>query len=515
MTPSPNPLTRAERTRYGETSLAADVAAFLDALKPRSPWMRVESFGKSAEGRDMPLVILSSDRTFDPDAARRRGKPVVLVVSNIHAGEVCGKEASLMIARDIVGGPLRRLAEDLTLLFVPLFNIDGNERISPENRKLDLAKLEGQMGPAGGVGTRHTSEGYDLNREYMNQASVEMRNLTKNVYLRWWPHLTIDCHTTDGSIHGYHLTYGCPQNPSGAREPIEYVRTQLLPAVTERLAKRTGFQTFFYGNYRENQDPATGWETYPHLPRFGSHYRGLTGRMDVLSEDYSYIPFSDRVAVTREFVVEILDFTRENAGPILELLEAAEVDTTRRGEYPAEDDLVGLRFQCGPWPEPVEILAQGGRRVTTLHHANFVPTLTVRRPFAYLVPADQGVVIAKLLDHGIRLARLSRDVDLDVEHYGIDSVSAVKRNAYVQPAQRSETQLSVTSRAGRASFPAGTTVVRTGQPLGNLIVYLLEPQSDDGLVAWNYFDAALEEGRQFPIVRVPRRTDLPTEPQTS
>lgn len=506
------PLTRAERTNYAETSRAADVAAFLDALKPRSPWLRVESFGRTSEGRDMTLVILSSDRAFDPEAARRRGKPIVLIINNIHAGEVCGKEACQMIVRDVVDGPLRRFAEDLTLVIVPIFNVDGNERISPDNRKLDLTKLEGQMGPEGGVGTRHTAEGYDLNREYMNQSAIEMRNLTRNVYLRWWPDLTVDCHTTDGSIHGYHLTYGCPQNPSGARAPIEYVRTQLLPTVTRRLAERTRFQTFFYGNYRENHDPATGWETYPHLPRFGAHYRGLTGRMDVLSEAYSYIPFADRVAVTREFLVEVLDFARENASTILDITAKAEADTVARGARPATDDLVGLRYKVEPWPDPVQILAQASRPVSTLHYANFVPTLSVRRPAAYLIPPDLRSVVAKLTDHGARMERLARPHDLEVERYTVESLTSIKRNVYVQPSQRAETQLTVTSKAARVSYPAGTIVVSTAQPLGNLIVYLLEPQSDDGLVAWNYLDDQLTDGRAYPIDRLPSPADLATEP---
>src|SRR5207302_1023487 len=97
-----NPLTIAEKSDYRATSTHADVLRFIDELKKTRPLFRVESMGRSAKGQDMPVLILGPER---------RGTSVILVLANIHAGEVEGKEALLMLARDL---PARYL-EQLTL----------------------------------------------------------------------------------------------------------------------------------------------------------------------------------------------------------------------------------------------------------------------------------------------------------------------------------------------------------------------------------------------------------------
>ena len=95
----------------------------------------------------------------------------------------------------------------------------------------------------------------------MKLAAIESRHLAR-LYGVWRPHLTIDCHTTNGSLHGYHLTYDTAHLlPSSPRAPILYVRDTLLPAVSRQLEANTGFRTFFYGNFRHPQDPTQGWDT--------------------------------------------------------------------------------------------------------------------------------------------------------------------------------------------------------------------------------------------------------------
>src|SRR5262249_37608598 len=307
-------LTRAERTGYAEPSLHADVVRFVRELRRRAPGLvRVGSMGTSAEGRDLPVVVLSGHGAFTPAAARRLGRPIVMVVANIHAGEVEGKEAIQALMREMALGPLRPLLDELTLVVVPIFNPDGNDRISTENRQLDLQALEGQIPVPGGVGTRNTGEGWNLNRDYMKLEAVESQHLAR-LYGQWWPHVFVDCHATDGSIHAYDLTYDTAHLPlSGHPAPIEYGRTRGRPTVAGAVWHGYGRRGFFYGNSREEHDPTSGWQTYHGLPRFGSHYRGLTGRLDILLETYSYIDFPARVETNGDYLVGVHRFTAGNA----------------------------------------------------------------------------------------------------------------------------------------------------------------------------------------------------------
>ena len=151
----PQPLTHAEQSAWRATTTHAALLDFLAVLDGwDDPRWRLTDFGQSVEGRSLPLVVLSRDGVTTPRQARAAGRPVVLLLCGIHPGEVEGKEAALMLLRDWLGGLDREVLEALTLVVVPLFNPDGNDRIHPDNRKLELRHLMGQLGPEEGVGTR-------------------------------------------------------------------------------------------------------------------------------------------------------------------------------------------------------------------------------------------------------------------------------------------------------------------------------------------------------------------------
>lgn len=481
------PLTVAEKTDYRETSRHSDVLAFIEQLKASRPVFRVESMGRSAKGQDMPVLVFGE----------RPGTPVVLVIANIHAGEVEGKEALLMLARDLPD----RYFEKLTLLFIPNYNPDGNDLIDVKNRALDLKLLEGQIGPDGGVGTRYTGEGINLNRDYMKMEAVESRHLSK-LQAKWRPHLTVDSHTTDGSVHGYALTYDTSHIPCG---PSAYVRAKMLPEVSRRLEARTTLKTFFYGNFVDEADLSKGWATYPHLPRYGSHYRGLTGRMDILLETYSYIPFKDRVFTTVEILKDIFDYAIDHGSEIKRICEEGDA---------ARPDPVGIAY--GP-PEPIgecEIVAwdmesQLARKIPGReprsyrmpYLAKFTPSKTVTRPSAYLIPQELARVLEKLEHHGIRFDRLPASRTFNGENDRVETVSKAA-SPDVGSMKREETVVTVVREPGRITARAGDVLVPTDQTLGTLACYLLEPESDDGLVRWGYLDDVLRPGAILPVIRV-------------
>jgi hypothetical protein len=503
MSATDGPWTKAESTKYRETSLHADVLAFLGALRERrDPRLVVTSFGASPEGRDLPLVVLSKDGVRTPEEARETGRPVVLVINGIHAGEVEGKEASQMILRDTLAGVHEGLVDDLVLVVVPLFNPDGNDRVDPRNRALDLAKLEGHIGPEKGVGTRVNASGVNLNRDYLEQRSLEMRLLQSRVCRPWRPHLTIDCHATNGSVHRFDLTYDVPHTiDSGRREPIEFMRDVALPEITRRMKAATGRPCFFYGNFVEDEsgrigaEAREGWMTYPHHPRFGSNFRGLTNRMDLLLETYSYLPYPERVATTHDFLLQTLRYVAERGRDVVQIVEAATMPPER----------VAVRYRLDPFERPVQILTRSPRtlegepiEVTLPHFARFVGTEVVERPWAYaLDPAA-----AKLLElHGLALDVLESDRTVEVEVARIEAARRESSRKILEASSTGEREIEAHYERATRKLPAGTRIVRTGQPLGAVATYLCEARSDDGLVACG----ALPEpkpGDEFPVARI-------------
>src|SRR5262245_48425844 len=496
--------TRAEATSYQETSLHAHVMEFLTGLAARNDSrLAVSSFGASPGGRDLPLCVLSAHGVRTPDEARRRGLPVVLIINGIHAGEVEGKESSMMLMRDLLDGRNGDLLGELTLVVVPLFNPDGNDAVDPANRRLDLPKLHGQIGPEK-VGTRVNASGINLNRDYLRQAAPEMRLLQSRVCQAWQADLTIDCHATNGSVHRYAMTYDVPHTvATGRPEPIAYMRTKMMPAVTAALATGHHVLAGWCGNFVEDErsldaqvdaDPhaaaTEGWMTYTHHPRFGSNYRGLTSRLDLLFECYSYLPFADRVRTTYACLLEALRYTAGHGDEIVQLVAASR----------APRDRMAIRYRLDAFDEPIEVPPRTPRTldgapstVKLRYFGNFVGSTVVDRPPAYLVGPGVAEHLAR---HGLAVEPAPAAVDAEVA--SVAEIASEGGRKILESAAVGD--LRVEWKRGSRSVPAGHQLVRTDQPLGAIAVYLCEPESDDGAVE-NGLVAAPAVGEEFPIWR--------------
>ncbi|HSB10104.1 MAG TPA: M14 family metallopeptidase [Blastocatellia bacterium] len=509
---------RAELTNYEETSRYDDVLRFFGELQKRSPLVRVTSFGTSVEGRSLPLVILSDPPISEPRDARASGKPVVFVFANIHAGEVEGKEAVQHIARRIVLGDLKPLLDKLVILIAPIYNADGNEKISVMNRTA-------QNGPPGGVGVRENSKGLDLNRDYMKLESPEAQALVR-LFNRWDPHLTVDLHTTNGSYHGYHLTYSIPLNPTIDPRILAYHREKMMPAIGKAMLAQHKFRTYYYGNF-EGPAPKPGepdkrrWEAFTHQPRIGQNYVGFRNRLTILSEAYSYLDFHRRVEVTEAFVEEILKYSAAHGSEMSQLANQVDLETIRRG-LAGPPLQMGVEYELKPRPKPVDILVgevtkvrnpRSGRDMTGMVEDKFTPVKmqdfglfaakrSVATARAYLFRREDGTrsAIEKLLQHGIAVEELTEPLTAEVESFVIDGVKRAGR------AFQGHQAVTLTGRYKKETieFPAGSIIVRAAQPLGTLAAYLLEPESDDGLTAWNFLDSYLGEGKVHPVYKVMR-----------
>ena len=139
------------------------------------------------------------------------------------------------------------------------------------------------------------------------------------MFNRWNPDVFVDLHTTDGSYHGYALTYSPSLNPAGDVGPFSggaYTRDSILPELRRRVRVRRGYETFDYGNFASQDSVEKGWFTYEHYPRYGTNYYALRGRISVLSEAFSHDPFNRRVASTYAFVSELLTMIGERGARI-------------------------------------------------------------------------------------------------------------------------------------------------------------------------------------------------------
>ena len=494
--------TRAEASGWERTSTYDDVAAFMQAVADASPWVHLRTFGYTTEGRPLRMAVVGRVADASPESVRAAGRTVVHLQGNIHAGEVEGKEALLALLRQLAREGESPWMDALVLVVVPLYNADGNERVALTNRPL-------QNGPVGGMGTRPNAQGLDLNRDHTKLESPEARSLVRLIR-DYDPHLLVDLHTTNGTHHGYHLTYAPPLHPNTDDAIVRMLREDALPAITSSMESR-GWHTYLYGNVPGAEgggDAERGWYTFDHRPRFGNNYAGLRNRLAILSEAYAYLSFEDRVRVTEDFVARILHWAERNAVSIREATAEADARSLVGARL-----AVTARFRRTP-PVPILMGEVDERRhpLTGLPYlvrrdtawAEHMPEFqwfdaadTETVPAMYLLPPGMDDVVDRLRAHGVRLVPVDPGTRR-VEAFRVDSTAVAAREFQ----GHRERRVHGAWEARTVDVPPGTLAVPMDQPLGRLAFTLLEPRSDDGFAAWNAFDAALEAGT-YPVLRLP------------
>ncbi len=506
------PLVRAERSGFTETTRYRETLEFLHVLEELSDRARVELFGATAEGRPLPLIVLGNPPPAGPDEIDRNRTTVVFILANIHAGEVEGKEASLMLARDIVSGPLSCLLEKTVILVAPDFNADGNERISVENRRW-------QAGPSGGVGARANAQNLDLNRDFMKIESPEMLSLLTGVILRWDPDLLVDCHTTNGALHKEPICYAPSHSPLGDPDILAFDRDVMLPWVVGETLERDGYPAIPYGFWKNRADPEEGWITFGHEPRYGTNYWGLRNRHSILIEIYAYADFETRVKSCYAFLRSILDFARREGSELRRLVRAADGAAAAGLDRPFH-----WEFEATAFEKPITIMGYEPTRerrdpknpgveknYTVPFYGCFRP-VDAGKPLpeqGWIVRRGSVNVLDKLLQHGIRITEIGRD---ETTH----GLPAVKTEVFtideIIPAEHLfqghwNTRLKGRWRKKNITLEAGDYLVPAKQPLAMLAASLLEPESGDGLAFWNFMDRYITKGTfdstpaPYPVLR--------------
>ncbi len=518
----PELLTVAEKSGFKSTSNYNDVMTYIEQLKGSSKFIRVETIARSVEGRDVPLLIIANPLPKSPESLVNDSRIVIYVQANIHAGEVEGKEAVLMFARDILSGKNADILRNVVFLMCPNFNPDGNEQISPANRTY-------QNGPLNGVGQRYNGQFLDLNRDAMKAESPEVRAAISKVFNKWDPSVFMDCHTTDGSYHVEPVTFTWMVNPNGDNSLIYYMRDKMIPEMSGTLLKKYHVENCFYGEFNDMMKPENGWFYDASEPRYMSNYYGLRNRLGILNENYVYADFESRVKGCYFLIHSLAEYVSLHKNEIKNMLKETDKRTIQRGLNPAVTDSFAIEYKVRPAPEKVTIQTYeaelvtdtNGRRrfqksdrqktVTIPYLIDYYPSKNVKFPFAYLLTVNDPEVIELLRIQGIKLEKLTEPVKIDVEKFEISELKGAPRLNQGHYTNTIKGKFLEESMA----FPAGTIVIRTAQPLANLAAYLLEPQSNDGLMTWNYLDRYLVPQwgmgySPYPVYKVIEKTELKT-----
>lgn len=475
-------VTPIESSDFVETPDYAATRAFVERLVAASPLLTIENFGKTAEGRDLYFV-----RARKGDG----GKPVLLAQAGIHSGEIDGKDAGLMLLRDIALKGKDSLLDKADLVFVPIFNADGHERSSPYSRP-------NQRGP-NSQGWRTTAQNFNLNRDYLKVDSPEMRSMIALIQ-RIDPALYLDLHVTDGTDYQYDITYSFSgwrgyyaKSPAIGRWLDTRFRTQVDGALT-----RNGHVPGYYVSAVDNSDPDKGILHEADTPRFSTGYGDYRRLPTVLLETHSLKPYRQRVLGTYVFVEAALRLVGEEGTALRNAIDedrGARPKTavlrwkSRETPLYTLDDFLGVAHETYRSPasgrDEVRWLGKPIRQRMPVFGEE--PDVEVTLPTAWWVPPSEAQVIERLKLHGIAFETTASPRRLTLERtrlvdpkLGAANEGHIPLTAKFEPIRRDET------------LPAGSVRVPANQPLGLLAAALLEAKSGDSLLAWNYFPGILQ-----------------------
>jgi murein tripeptide amidase MpaA len=465
-----------------------ETIAWLRKLDAASPQVALVSIGKSGEGRDLWLAVVSADGAATPAALRKNGKPTLFAQGGIHAGEIDGKDAGMMLLRDLtVRGTRKALLDRANLLFLPMFNPDGHERSSRFGRI-------NQRGPEV-MGWRTTARNLNLNRDYTKLDAPEMRAMVQALNA-WDPDLYVDLHVTDGADYQYDITWGYNGRHAHSPNASAWLETVLDPILTADLKAQGHIPGPLVG-FLDDDDPEKGEIFWTAPPRFSHGYGDLRHLPSILVENHSLKPYDQRVLGTYVLLQGMLEGLGKGG-----LRTAIEADRKLR---PAEVPFAWKAAADAP-PETMDFLAiryrrepsavSGGQKVSWLGEPvtwkmplvrpNVVDR-SISRPAAYWIPPQWSEVIERLALHGIRMERLAAPMTLAVSEYRITEPK-LATDVF-------EGHVLVTGKPvlekHRETFPAGSVRIPTDQPLGDLAVLLLEPASEDSFFQWGFFPEIL------------------------
>lgn len=466
----------------------ADTRAWFDRLDQASDLIRIEEFGVSPEGRPIYAVIASKDGAqFDPS------KPVLLAQAGIHPGEIDGKDAGMMLLRDMAVYGKSDLLDRVNLILIPILSVDGHERASAYSRP-------NQRGPRI-QGWRNTATNQNLNRDYLKMDQAEMRAV-RGLVLKYRPDLYLDIHVTDGMDYQYDVTFGFNgENGTFTRSPAisAWLDDVFKPAMNNALEAQGHIPgELVFG--LDDQDPKKGLSDGGLGERFSNGWGSAAHVPAVLIENHSLKPYDQRVLGTYVLIEESMRRLARDGAALRTAIAADQAlrPTEIPTNFVADNQPSSTRAFKGILFDHYDSPSSGRREIRWLGRADpevwqvpfygSSPTLTLKRPTAYWVPGHRPDIIERLRVHGVQMEVLSEPRVADVEMLRLQEPRLASR---ANEGHVGVTVSSVEAERMDWTFPKGSVRVPTDQPLGDIVVLLLEPQSTESFFAWGLFPEVL------------------------
>lgn len=486
-----------ERTHGLESDDYNSTIQYCKMLDEKSDMIKLVSIGQSSQGRDIPLLIVNKDKVFDIQSIKQSSSTVLLVQACIHPGEPDGKDAGIMLIRDLISKPeMKPLIDKVVILFLPILNPDGYENKSINNRCF-------QNGPLY-KGIRTSAQNLNLNRDYSKLDSPEIQHWQK-MYHQWNPDFFIDCHVTDGADYQYTVTYNFGIFGNMTPSITDWAKNNYLNYLSGEMAK-DGNPITYYVEFKKTSDTKSGIISGIWGPMYSDEYVSVTNRPAFLIETHMYKDYFTRVTSTYEIMRKTLTFLNKEGSNLKGLL--AEND-----QYVSSEEFrkspFSLSFELSKDSTMIDFLGfdyqviksdiSGGewyrfnnQKPVTYHIPFFnkpVPSVFCTLPEAYIIPVEWADVIERTCMHNIRVLRLKNDITIKAS---ISKLSNITFDNQPYEGHQRVASFDVQEYEAERTYCKGSAVVITSQPLAPVIAHLLEAKGPVSFLSWGFFNTCFQ-----------------------
>jgi murein tripeptide amidase MpaA len=483
-----------EQSNYLETPRYDKTIEYCKKLADYSDCIRYEIFGQSTQGRDLPVLIIDKNQNFTPESIRESGNAILLIEACIHPGESEGKDAGLMLIRDIlVFNKYADLLENTSILFIPIFNADGHERFSAFSRI-------NQNGPKE-MGWRTTAENYNLNRDFTKADAPEMQDWHA-LFNRWLPDMFVDIHTTDGADYQYQLTYAMHIMGDMNQEQTDWQNEYLFSI--EKKLKQDEILMFPYVSYRTWHDPRSGLIRKTYSPRYSTGYLAMQNRPALLVETHMLKNYKTRVDATYHLLKHTIKYTDENYQTLKKINQRADEEAGKLAGkdfvltyYTSKKDSTNVLFKGVEYDIVHSDLTDGMWVQFSDKPIDYKLVLfdklkeskKVKLPDAYIIPAQWYHVINKLKLHGIQYTTLEESKEFTIRTYKFSNITFAN---FPYEGRQMVRGFDVEELSIIQNYPAGSAIVPVNQRSAKIIAHLLEPEGPDSFLRWGFFNSIFE-----------------------
>ncbi len=493
-------LTYYEESNFNRTPSHEETLEFSRALADASPMLHYQIMGHSHKGREIPLLILDRNENFLPEQVKASGNKILLIQAAIHPGEPVGKDAGFILLRDMVIHKKHiEYLENITILFIPILNVDGHERFGPFNRI-------NQNGPEE-MGWRTNALNLNLNRDFLKADSREIEAFLK-LWHEWEPDFFIDTHSTNGGDYQYTMTYVLDIFGGANRNLENWMENRYLPAIEKKM-EADGYPIFPYVTYRSWHDPRSGLRSGVYSPMFSTGYISELNRPGLLLENHMLKPYPMRVESTLLMILHTMDILHRDNQLKRIIMEADRYTASsefREEKFPLRFELTGdsvmVDFLGVEYTKKESSLSGGywfiydsDKPVTyqipwfNKNRASY----EVQLPEAYIIPVQYKDVIDRLAMHGIKMKKLAEETEIEIEAYRFDDVQLSARSTE----GRQTASFKTTSGHEIRTFPKGSVIIPMDQPRARIIAHALEPMAPGSFAYWGFFNSVFERVEYF------------------